>query len=335
VKKRDGSFDADFTIFDRYIDLAMKHCGPPRAIIFVVMHGMKPQDPKDDAPTVLCRDDKTDRTTPMLVGGPGLSLQEKTARWTPFAQAVVARLKSKGLEKSLYWGYPLEVEADPELKDILIKAAPGVGWIAGPHEMMANGVYAKQEKYYKLVADIRYQGGWPAFRDDMGWKSPAIHLLNPRAGGTAFAVHTTSLPFVWRVMPERALSWGRGGFTRVAVDDWGSLHYGGMVLPKWLTGIPVLHMFWPGKDGAESSIRYEVLLEGIQETEARIAIEQALDRGGVPGPAAARARKMLDRRVDETRHLLGNSLIPALEECDYGWQDRSRELYRVAAEVLK
>jgi hypothetical protein len=77
-----------------------------------------------------------------------------------------------------------------------------------------------------------------------------------------------------------------------------------------------------------------MLLEGIQETEARIAIEQALDRGGALA-GAARAKAILQRRVDETRFFLGNSLIPALEENSGGWQSRSRELYRAAAETLK
>ena len=42
--KRDGSIAFDYTVLDRYLDLAVKHCGPPRVVHFVVMHGM-PQSP--------------------------------------------------------------------------------------------------------------------------------------------------------------------------------------------------------------------------------------------------------------------------------------------------
>ena len=233
----------------------------------------------------------------------------------------------------MFWGAPWEGEADPNLKVVLAAAAPGVGWTAGPHEMMANGVYAKASQFYKLVADIRYHGGWQLFRDDQGWKSPTLHLLNPRVGGTCLAVHTTSHPFAFRVLPDRALAMGRSGFTRVGADEWAATHYNGMPIQRWITGVPVLFMLWPGKDGAEPSVRFEALREGMQEAEARIFIEQALDKGRVPADVAARARATLAAHFRATDFFLGNSLIYTLEENYGGWQERSRRLYAAAAEV--
>jgi hypothetical protein len=253
--------------------------------------------------------------------------------WRAFGTAVSAHMKARDLDKAMYWGSPLEGEADPELKTVLDAVAPGVGWTAGPHEMMYNGTYAKNEKFYKLVADIRYQGGWPSFRDDQGWKSKTIHLLNPRVGGTAFALHTTSAPFAYRLMPERALARGRGGFTRVGADEWAGVHYDGMTVARWQTGVPVLFTLWPGRDGAESSARFEALLEGIQETEARIFLEQALDRGGLNPALADRVRKLLAGRAVESSFFLGNSIIYCMEEYHYRWQERAREIYQAAAEV--
>jgi hypothetical protein len=210
-----------------------------------------------------------------------------------------------------------------------------VFWTAGPHEMIYNGTYAKDEKFYKIITDIRYQGGWPSFRDDMGWKSKTLHLLNPRVGGTCFALHTTSHPFAYRVMPARALIKGRSGFARLGADDWAAVHYEGMDLPTWITGIPVLFMLWPGRDGAVSSARFEALLEGIQTTEARIFVEQALDGNRLPADVAARVRKVLDEDAAETDFFQGNSLVQSMEEYSCGWQDRSRRLYAAAAEVSR
>ncbi len=326
--RKGAGFAFDFALLDRYLDLTVKHCGKPRVVHFIVMPGMppwagvaKPQIKVDGAPMTM---------------GPVKDLADEPKQaWLAFAKAAYEHLKARGLEKSMFWGAPLEGEADPDLKTLLARAAPEVFWTAGPHEMMSNGTYAKQEKFYHLVADIRYWGGWPNFRDDMGWKSRTLHLENPRVGGTCLAIHTTSHPFVWRALPEHALAFGRSGFTRIGADEWAANHYSGMGIPKWLTGMPALFVLWPGADGAGPSARFEAMLEGIQETEARIAIEQALDKGGVPDDVSRRARAVLARRLDETRFFLGNSVIHAYEEYYYGWQDRSRALYQAAAEAAQ
>jgi hypothetical protein len=128
---------------------------------------------------------------------------------------------------------------------------------------------------------------------------------------------------------------GRGGFTRVGADDWAATHYSGMAIPKWLTGMSVLFALWPGKDGAEPSVRFEILKEGIQEAEARIFIEQALDGGKVSGPVAARAKQVLSDHFHGTDFFIGNSVMYSLEQNYYGWQERSRKLFALAAEVRK
>jgi len=335
--KRDGALAFDFTVLDRYLDLAIQHCGPPKVICLAVMHGMPPraQGNVTAAPEVACFDERAGQTKPLALDGPGLSAMDKRARWEAFAKAVLVHFQTRNLAQALWWGYPLEGEADPELKDLLAQATPQVYWIAGPHEMMANGTFAKQERFYHLVADIRYHGGWPSFRDDLGWKSKTIHLNNPRAGGTCIALHTVSLPFGYRLLADRCLAMGRNGFTRVGADEWAAIHYQGMTVPRWLTGMPVLFTLWPGKTGAEPSIRFEMMREGIQEAEARIFVEQMLDRGMVRGDLAARARKLLAENFAETTFLQGNSIVQSFYENHYRWQERSRRAYQMAAEVAQ
>jgi hypothetical protein len=233
----------------------------------------------------------------------------------------------------MYWGAPLEGEADPQRKIILAAAEPGVFWTACAHEIMYNAKYCLDDRFYRVITDIRYQGGWRNFRDDQGWHSKTTHLANPRVGGTCFALHTTSHPFAYRVSVDRALAMGRNGFSWVGADEWAAIHYDAMELPKWLTGIPVLFLLWPGEAGAESSARFEALLEGIQEAEARIAIEQAIEKGGVPQALAARARKALADHFNDTTFFIGNSIIYGMEQYHHGWQARSRRLYQAAAAV--
>ena len=355
IRRRGGSLAFDYTVLDRYLDLAARHWGTPRVVQFVVMQGMKSPTVPPTPPQVVVLDEATGKRALYAVGAAiGQPPPRRPTDWTPprpkgerpvgslpqsawraFATQLFAHMKARGLEKAVYWGAPWEQEADPSLKTLLAACTPGVHWTAGGHEVMYNAKYCKDTRYYRIITDIRWQGGWDRFRDDQGWRSPIVHLANPRVGGTSFALHTTSLPFAYRVMVDRALAQGRTGFTRVGADEWAGIHYDGMDVPRWLTGIPVLFVLWPGKGGAEPSARFEALLEGIQETEARIFLEQALHRGQVRQPLARRARKVLHDHFDETNFFQGNSIIYSMEAYPFRWQERSRRLYRMAAEVAR
>ena len=107
--------------------------------------------------------------------------------------------------------------------------------------------------------------------------------------------------------------------TIIPADEWANAHYSGMRIPTWIVGMPVLFVLWPGREGAESSARFEALIEGVQEAEARIFIEQAIDRGRLAGPLARRLTQLLREHFLETYH--------------HRWQARSRTLYRAAAEA--
>ncbi|MBM4034076.1 MAG: hypothetical protein FJ291_20170 [Planctomycetes bacterium] len=324
--RKGGQMAFDYAILDRYLDMAVKHCGPPRVIQFVVMHGMKGQLNPNAPPQVSVLDEATGKAALAPIDRP---------TWEAFARSLAAHVKARGLDKAMYWGAPLEQEADPQLKDVLAAAAPGVFWAACAHEIMYNAKYALNDRFYKVITDIRYQGGWRNFRNDQGWRSPCVHLANPRVGGTSFALHTTSHPFAYRVMVDRALATGRNGFSWVGADEWAASHYDGAEIVRWVTGTPVLFLLWPGESGAEPSARFEALLEGIQETEARIAIEQAIEKGGVPPALAARARKALADHFNDTTFFIGNSIIYGMEQYHHGWQPRSRRLFQAAAEAAK
>jgi len=324
--KADVGLAFDYAVLDRYLDLAVKHCGPPRVIQFVVMQGMKSQINPNAPPQVSVADEATGKSALAPVDRP---------MWEAFARSLVAHMKARGLDKATYWGAPLELEADPQLKHILAAAAPGVFWTACGHEIMANAKYCLDDRFYKVISDIRYHGGWRNFRNDQGWRSPCVHLANPRVGGTSFALHTTSHPFAYRVMVDRALAMGRNGFSWVGTDEWAASHYDGAEIVRWITGTPVLFLLWPGEAGAESSARFEALLEGIQETKARVFIEQMMDRVQFPKPVNTRLTKVLADHFDETTFFIGNSIIYGMEQYHHGWQARSRRLYQAAAEAAK
>jgi hypothetical protein len=114
------------------------------------------------------------------------------------------------------------------------------------------------------------------------------------------------------------------------------------------------YMLVPGPDGPVSTNRYEAFREGIQQCEARIAVESVLTdpalKAKLPQALAARCQDILDQRSRDGC-LAGSGLAP--HKADYpvddtsflggvagnawyvstGWAKRAENLYRLAAEV--
>ena len=328
TRKKDGSFAYDFTVLDKYLDLAVKHLGRLRMINVVVMPGL--DGPRFRAPGhIMVADEATGKTAPLRACGPGVSLAEKKRIWLPFATALHRHLRAKGLDKALHWGYPLDSELDHELVVLLGDHLPAVKWHGGPHQI---GGY-KQPKYYGVLGTVRYFNNFPGFRMANGWKAPVAHLTIPRIDSSVQSLITASHPFAFRTLVNHSLALGRVGFSRVGADEWASIHYSGMTIPTWIVGMPVLLTLWPGPAGAESSARHEALIEGVQEAEARIVCEKALDSGRLPAALARRVADALQEHYLETTFFQNKLCIHELEKYHWRWRARARDLYQAAAAV--
>ena len=121
----------------------------------------------------------------------------------------------------------------------------------------------------------------------------------------------------------------------------------------------------PGPEGALPTGRMEIIREGLQETEARIAVESALvdpaTRARLGEELARRAQTVLDARTRATLPFLEEQQIAGFQRtpviqlngAEYGfsyhggrailfyqwyqasgWQDRSRELFDLASDVV-
>jgi hypothetical protein len=330
IRGKDGKIRYDFAVLDRYLDLAVRLQGPPRMINFVVMAGMDNEN-FPASPEVMVFDEATGRPSPMPAGGKKMPLADKEKIWKPFATALYQHMKAKNLDKAMHWGYPLDSESDHDLVMLLGEHLPAVKWTGGPHQI-GNWGY-KEPKYYDVFGTVRYFDNWPGFRMSMGWKAPQTHLAIPRIDSSVMSLTNVSHPFGYRTLVSHSLALGRCGFERVGADEWASIHYDGMRIPTWIVGMPVLFTLWPGEHGAESSARFEALIEGIQEGEARIYLEKALDSGKLPAKLAQRVQDVLNRHFQGTGFFQNKLCVYELEKYYFGWQERSRNLYQVAAEV--
>ena len=179
----------------------------------------------------------------------------------------------------------------------------------------------------------------------------------------------------WRrckLLPEIEITGEQRGLGRIGADFWAPIRdkrgeRRGYVWDKypqsaWHNCNLSSHLLDPGPDGPVATSRYEMMREGVQECEARIAIERALlDPQAVAklGPElAGKAQQLLDDRVREELKAFTNLQLGGrggyVARSNYygvfysaggeagsswyaasGWQDRAQKLYETAGEVRK
>jgi len=99
-----------------------------------------------------------------------------------------------------------------------------------------------------------------------------------------------------------------------------------------------MSLTWPGPTGPETTIRYELLCQGVQDAEADIVVSDAL---------ANHADKLGKELADQCRQTLVDRLCymrsgdqsayeTFMPRCNhYGWRDLDRRIYQCAAEVSR
>ncbi len=334
VKKTDGSFGCDLTRVEEYLDTATKMGCTPKIVCLVLFNDPFYGVTTDKKPRFLVRDeaaDKTEGTSLPPADSPG----EKKMLGS-FVKGIQELLKKRGLEKAACWGYTWD--ALPEdfwrMAKLLSELAPDVGWARGCHAHVKGMDRSKGGKDpFTVVASIydlpqamqKDKTGRYVVWSNRGWKNPAMRLVFPRVLSSVVAVYTDSVPFYYRIAPERAMLAGVRGVGRIGADYWAGIYTGGHV------GATVTAVLEPGPEGAESTARFECLVEGVQETEARVSLERKLD-GDWAGTEQGRAiQSLLDRRIEETLIIPPAASATRIGEYCGGWQQRSWDLYAAAA----
>jgi len=251
IRKKDGALRFDCTILDRYLDLALSvHKRIDVFNVVVISDG-----------TVRITDEAGGKTNEVrLLHKDGL-VAERREDWKAFAKALYAHFKKRGLERNLYWGMTWDnVKAPHGLKEAFAEAVPNVFWTRAGHNLHFDAFYKVSVGVYGIRWNPRFEG--------KGWKSRELALLSSR---NALCPARDMSPYMaYRTFPDNALASGHRGIARLGADYWG-VHMAGWKggnrsrFPGFLTNA----LLWPGPEGAEPSVRLEILIEGLQETEAR------------------------------------------------------------------
>jgi len=366
IKGKAGPWEHDFSIAERYLDLAVKHLG---RVPVVCLYVWEPANATGHFPSgtgegVRCRDmpirfTVLDPRTGTLEAaeGPKWGTPECREFWKPFFDAMRRLLEKRGIAGSMMLGlsgdfYPTKTAAED-----LAAASAGAKWVVHSHTYWEKvhgqpvgclasvwGILgprdpAEPKDYY---GNVRFHG----------WRNPfVLHL--PR-GGNYLGYLKSMCPAQVHVVAETALvSGGRvnakppgvRGIGRVGADFWDVLAVGqgdrgsrtvAGRYPETGWGQLTLNFSEPavltaGKAGPISNVRFELMRESFQEAEARVFIEKALTdpaaRARLGDQHAARIEAMLDERVRDILRADWEWFAAS------GWRERTKSLYTAAATV--
>jgi hypothetical protein len=367
VKQGENQYRYDFSIVERYLDLVTKYQGPATLVCFYVwdnfleggqFNGDIKFESKETQDDRLSYAGKGPEVTVLQNGAAGrLKLPQYSdpaakPLWQGLARELRQRMKSRGMEANMLLGLATDAMPAPAVVAFWKELLPGVSWASHAHPFR-DTIHGVPVAYTSAVWPPRFISYDGTSR--RGWKNPRLMVQ--------FARDVTDLhPLaVFRLIGEHNIGGDQRGFGRFGGDFWPVLQDGrGQSLsgryPKanWRNLNIKVALLGPGPAGPVATARFEVLREGIEECEARIFIEQALDGGKLPPALAASCKEL----IAERNRALVLGLSPHKEEgfldaASYrrthdwqdlgnvgyywyltsGWQDRAGKLYDAAAAV--
>jgi hypothetical protein len=350
IRKPDGSYAYDFSVFDRYLAMGLNYLKPKYVVLYLSDFGTGSVSwggehwKRDgieywDKVTVTELDPETRKVKEGWLVGPGYWDEAAAeAFWKPVLTEVRRKLKEKGVLDKTLFGMEPEAFGSPATGRVLSKLIPEVkGWANAGHNPRPKG---GRGTWDNVLCEHVY--GTTPIKGRFGWDNP-WDVVNFDRGAW------NSKPLACnRLLAERSFRKHERGFGRIGADFFrifGQPHRESRGLPSnrypesiWIAREVTAGWLGAGPDGPVSSVRFEMAREGIQECEARIYIETALYTD-----QAKRARLSDDlvERCEQARRerngamSIGRScgVAEALWYPGSGWQQRSADLYRAAGEV--
>jgi len=365
VKQSDGSFKYDFTLFDRYCDLAAKKLGKPFPLRLNLWRGPRNGGggEKDDYPNAtLLVLDKASGKVSELAGPNKLGSPEMKKFWKPFLEQTRARLEKRGWFKVTGTNWMCYCGGmTKEMAEMMLSIWPDGKWTDVTHGRVRRYRTTKKNVFAPVfVQSTVWNEG--TFRRYEQWKSGPYprEYAGKLKPGTAYCTHARnqyreqSWPKLWtlRTRHEIAILKGNDGLECVGADHFPAKDHRGRYRPgSWSAYAQgpkngSMAILGAGDKGPLGTERFEAMREGIQLCEAMVFIQKAIEAKKLRGDLAARANKALDDRAKamircwKTRTVMwGKRKLKQayFDRAEYakGSMQRDHALYAMAAEVAR
>ena len=359
-----AAFTHDFSPVEKYLDVFIKHVGKPACIIMYdwepyVGGSHKSRKQERMLGIMFSLYDPETKTTKTVEGPshnnkmPGYEdyPRDYLAFLKPVYDGLYKRFQDRGIADTVICHGLFKDGAQPgELTVKNLKTiTPWAVW-ADQNHGSPKKIHGEPVGYDTTVWNARLPGH-KALKGKCGygWKRDRIVAFFDRdmgMGSWQFQLVRS------RLLGEMNIAGSQRGFGRMAADFWPVLGEGkrkrSIVARHPQSSWSQLNLratpyVYPGPKGALSTVRLEMLREGMQECEARIFIEKALLEKKIDGDLAARCQALLDRRVQAIIDAHSGNLrkprsvkLEGLREyVNSDWRGESDKLYAAAAEVAK
>jgi len=362
VRGDDGELTPDFSIVEKYLEVATKHLGKIPGVILYCWEPPESQGHAGGAGTAARTYDK-----PILITlvdppsgklsarqGPAWGSPEAKEFWKKLTDGLGPVLKKRGLENSLLFGLIGDCRPTKQAMDDITNGVPGAKWAVHSH------YYCDNWQGYTIgmgialwgigVSPIDPTGGY-----SFGWSNPMWLAYYPRE----MKIQSTLVEH--RVKLEKWMGAKRGytafvskglgprGLGRIGADFWpvlrddrgrvrGSLagRYPEAAWGQLNLNFCIPYILGRGKNGPLATVRSEAFRESLQEVEARVYVEKALLDDGAKTllgeDLIGRCRKALDERIRMCLHSDGEGQSWYISS---DWNRRNELLFGLAAEVAK
>jgi len=332
---KSASYDYDFKVFDRYLDVYAKSLGKPRVLmvdVCVPIHSR--QRPKDGSnPIKVSRlDPASGKVEPM--SQPAYGSPEGLAFWKPVLSQVRKRLEKRG-----WWDVTMlgtASDSGPTRGETTTFKAiwPNRKWVCSGHpfrktvggKIASIGSLAWVWGCGKLWDPDDRKHSYPR-----PWKDGFITVAFPRLGCSSCTLRHMFPLRDYRIGAEKNLQCGQDGIGRVGLDFWKYTDKRGRLRQLHTQGgqfsfdgsFP--RLVEAGSKGPILTTRGEMYREGIQVREAITFLLKRLDAGKLSAALAGKVRALVLKRAANMRKSYGFR----------NWQNDEGLLFGLCAEVAR
>ncbi|MFC1479456.1 glycoside hydrolase domain-containing protein [Planctomycetota bacterium] len=356
IKKKDGSFDYDFSVFDRYLDLFDKTVGNPGVVLLHVWTrgcDKGSRSYKKNLYKVTLLNPETGTTELMNI--PEYGTPEGETFWRPVLTQALDRLKKRGWYEVTAIGSDHDSHPSKETVSMFKKIWPECKWMHTAHNNPSSMKSAEGEKVpipfseHVWAAGNLYNPDYNKYNINLkGHKYPVPWKRGYKRLEWGFARYGVCFIYcmydgsdlaIYGAGPEGTLQGNLNGIGRVGLDFWpledmkprgvfdslaGSSHYG--------MSASFLALLTPGVEGPVLNERFEMLRQGIQISEAMIYIQKGIHSGTLSDTLKKECLDMLDNRARYyLRTRQGQRNLWFAYSSGYG--ERTGQLFALAAKV--
>ena len=357
VPQPGGGYKYDFTVFERYLDTALKHLGKvPVVCLYLHDYGFRSESHADRvvAPCVTQMDPKTGKLSDLAQ--PEWGTPEARAFWKPVIDKARELLKKRGVEKSMMFGMGANNWVKQECLEDLKTLYPKVLWVNRTHYYAPKAGRGKVRQAFGLISNVSGAAGVSydpnLWEKHCGWRSRRPIINFPRNFVTLRRYPAPYRFFAEGTLLSGTMGWRGGpagrGLGHIGADFWPVMK-GKRGKLRTLVG---RYVFWhslsidsvitsilaPSPDGPSDTTRHQLMREALQEAEASIFVREALldeeKRVKLGAELEARCRAICLARTWTlwySSHFA--SYGPVFNQRQ--WENTSEKLYTAAAEVAR